>query len=200
MIVVGLARTVAGRPARRLERRVRRAGRDAHARPRSSCCVLRAFSSGCSALTGVEAVSNGVPAFRKPKVRNAQTTLVLMGAHRDRAVRRPHGARPHLAACTTPRTPATSSASTARTQPQPSLMAQVAAATFGMGSIPFYVIQAATALRAAARGQHGVQRLPAARLGARPRRLRAQGAEHPRRPPRLLERHDHPRRSPRSSC
>jgi hypothetical protein len=42
--------------------------------------ILRAFSSGCSALTGVEAVSNGVPAFRKPKVRNAQTTLVLMGS------------------------------------------------------------------------------------------------------------------------
>src|SRR4029079_6353088 len=41
--------------------------------------VLRAFSSGCSALTGVEAVANGVPAFRKPKVRNAQATLVLMG-------------------------------------------------------------------------------------------------------------------------
>ena len=29
--------------------------------------VLRAFSSGCAALTGVEAISNGVPAFRKPK-------------------------------------------------------------------------------------------------------------------------------------
>ena len=41
--------------------------------------VLRAFSSGCSALTGVEAVANGVPAFRKPKVRNAQSTLSLMG-------------------------------------------------------------------------------------------------------------------------
>ena len=41
--------------------------------------LLRAFSSGCSALTGVEAVSNGVPAFRAPKIRNAQTTLVLMG-------------------------------------------------------------------------------------------------------------------------
>ena len=42
--------------------------------------ILRAFSSGCSALTGVEAVSNGVPAFRAPKVRNAQSTLVLMGS------------------------------------------------------------------------------------------------------------------------
>jgi amino acid transporter len=41
--------------------------------------VLRAFSSGCAALTGVEAISNGVPAFRKPKSRNAATTLLLMG-------------------------------------------------------------------------------------------------------------------------
>ncbi|GAA4887301.1 APC family permease [Saccharopolyspora cebuensis] len=41
--------------------------------------VLRAFSSGSAALTGVESISNGVPAFRKPKSRNAATTLALMG-------------------------------------------------------------------------------------------------------------------------
>jgi amino acid transporter len=40
---------------------------------------LRAFSSGCAALTGVEAISNGVPAFKRPKSRNAATTLFLMG-------------------------------------------------------------------------------------------------------------------------
>ena len=44
--------------------------------------LLRAFSSGCAALTGVEAISNGVPAFKKPKSRNAATTLLLLGAHR----------------------------------------------------------------------------------------------------------------------
>ncbi|WP_030566813.1 APC family permease [Streptomyces aureocirculatus] len=42
--------------------------------------LLRAFSSGCAALTGVEAISNGVPAFRKPKSKNAASTLALMGA------------------------------------------------------------------------------------------------------------------------
>ncbi|MEO8518458.1 MAG: APC family permease, partial [Dermatophilaceae bacterium] len=42
--------------------------------------LLRAFSSGCAALTGVEAISNGVPAFKKPKSTNAATTLLLMGA------------------------------------------------------------------------------------------------------------------------
>jgi len=41
--------------------------------------VLRAFASGCTALTGVEAVSNGVPAFKPPKSRNAAATLVVMG-------------------------------------------------------------------------------------------------------------------------
>jgi amino acid transporter len=41
--------------------------------------MLRAFSSGCAALTGVEAISNGVPAFRKPKSRNAASTLLLLG-------------------------------------------------------------------------------------------------------------------------
>ncbi len=42
--------------------------------------LLRAFSSGCVAMTGTEAVSNGVPAFRAPERQNASTTLVLMAA------------------------------------------------------------------------------------------------------------------------
>ena len=41
--------------------------------------LARAFSSGCAALTGVEAISNGVPAFRRPKSKNAATTLLLLG-------------------------------------------------------------------------------------------------------------------------
>ncbi|UJP11728.1 APC family permease [Microbacterium sp. KUDC0406] len=105
--------------------------------------ILRAFSSGCSALTGVEAVSNGVPAFRMPKIRNAQTTLAMMGS---------------IAACLFAGLTALALISGVQyaenacdlvgfdcTTPQPSLMAQVAAATFGQGSIMFFVIQAATA-------------------------------------------------------
>jgi amino acid transporter len=42
--------------------------------------LLRTFSSGCAALTGVEAISNGVPAFKPPKSRNAATTLLLLGS------------------------------------------------------------------------------------------------------------------------
>src|SRR5216117_1243632 len=42
--------------------------------------LLRAFSSGCTALTGIEAISNGVPAFRPPVSKNAATTMIWMAA------------------------------------------------------------------------------------------------------------------------
>jgi amino acid transporter len=42
--------------------------------------VLRAFSSGCAAVTGVEAISNGITAFREPRSRNAATTMAMMSA------------------------------------------------------------------------------------------------------------------------
>ncbi len=42
--------------------------------------ILGAFSNGCAALTGIEAISNGVPAFKQPEARNASTTLVVMAA------------------------------------------------------------------------------------------------------------------------
>ncbi|MGP3929417.1 APC family permease [Nonomuraea sp. KM88] len=41
--------------------------------------ILKAFSSGCSALTGVEAIANGVPMFRRPRVRRAQRTELMLG-------------------------------------------------------------------------------------------------------------------------
>ena len=105
--------------------------------------VLRAFSSGCSALTGVEAVANGVPAFRRPKVRNAQATLVLMGGI---AIVLFSGLT--LLALISGVHYAENPCDLIGfdcTNPQPSLIAQVAAATFGMGSIPFFIVQAATA-------------------------------------------------------
>lgn len=40
--------------------------------------ILRAFSSGSAALTGIEAISNGVPSFKKPEIQNAQTTMMFM--------------------------------------------------------------------------------------------------------------------------
>jgi amino acid transporter len=41
--------------------------------------ILKAFAAGCSALTGVEAIANDVPAFRKPRVQRAQRTEILLG-------------------------------------------------------------------------------------------------------------------------
>jgi len=48
------------------------------AEPLALFLILRAFSAGCTALTGIEAISDGVPAFRKPESRNAAITLVTM--------------------------------------------------------------------------------------------------------------------------
>jgi amino acid transporter len=59
-------------------------GVPAAVQPLTTFLVLRAFATGCTALTGIEAISNGVPAFRPPQARNAGHTLlvmaVLMGA------------------------------------------------------------------------------------------------------------------------
>ena len=79
MVVYGLAREFFGDiapvpfDAERAED-VRRAGGEL-----SLFLVLRGFSSGAVALSGVEAISNGVPAFRRPESKNAATTLTVMG-------------------------------------------------------------------------------------------------------------------------
>jgi len=108
--------------------------------------LLRAFSSGCSALTGVEAVANGVPAFRTPKIKNARTTLFLMGGI---AITLFAGlmvtaliSRVHYAESGCDLIGWTQCA----TQPQRSLIAQIASATFGNNSVLFFIIQAATAV------------------------------------------------------
>jgi amino acid transporter len=46
--------------------------------PLTALLVLHAFSAGCTALTGIEAISNGVPAFQPPEARNAGRTLMVM--------------------------------------------------------------------------------------------------------------------------
>ena len=109
---------------------------------------LRAFSSGCTALTGVEAISNGVPMFRPPKARNASRTLLVMGAI---AVFMFAGitalsmvANVHVAEdpCDL-----VGFAGSCQTTPQLTVIAQLAAAVFGGTSSPmFFFIQATTAL------------------------------------------------------
>ena len=145
MVLVGLGRTIVGDVPVSVS-----AGYTVHADQVTQAglvlLVLRAFASGCSALTGVEAIANGVPAFRRPKVRNAQMTLTAMGLIAIvlfiglvamALITRVHYAEEPCdligwAQCAS--------------SPQPSLMAQVAAATFGGTSIPFYIVQTATAL------------------------------------------------------
>jgi amino acid transporter len=102
--------------------------------------VLRAFSSGCTALTGVEAISNGVPAFKHPKSKNAATTLAMLGAI---AVIMFGGVTAlalisHVHAGTLTGTP--------RGYVQPTVIAQVGRAVFGYSSPLFYVLQLFTAL------------------------------------------------------
>lgn len=48
-------------------------------RPLTPFLILHAFATGCTALTGIEAISNGVPVFRPPESRNAGRTLIAMG-------------------------------------------------------------------------------------------------------------------------
>jgi len=108
--------------------------------------LLRAFASGCAALTGVEAISNGVPAFRRPKIQNAQKTLMAMGGT---AIVLFSGlvivallAQVHYIDCTEF---VQFTGCGDGDDPQRSLIAQIASATFGNNSIPFFIIQAATA-------------------------------------------------------
>jgi amino acid transporter len=81
MIVVGVVRlTLTGEPLVAPSASVGVVGEDHQLSQLAlGFLVLRSFTQGCAALTGVEAISNGVPAFRKPKSRNAATTLAMLG-------------------------------------------------------------------------------------------------------------------------
>jgi amino acid transporter len=112
--------------------------------------VLRAFSSGCTALTGVEAIANGVPAFKPPKSRNAQITLLAMGTIAVSMfvgitvlalIAKVHITDPTTSSCLLQGVP-----DCAHT-PQRTVIAQVASSVFGgPHSFGFFYIQAATAL------------------------------------------------------
>ncbi|MEA2441046.1 MAG: hypothetical protein QOH76_2470 [Thermoleophilaceae bacterium] len=104
--------------------------------------VLRAFASGCTALTGVEAVSNGVPAFEEPKSRNAASTLVIMGVL---AITMFAGitALAMIADVHIAQAPGDLIGAPAGMQ-QATAIGQVGLATFGH-SVPFYLLQGFTA-------------------------------------------------------
>jgi amino acid transporter len=94
--------------------------------------ALRAFASGCTALTGVEAISNGVPSFRKPKPRNAAQTLSIMGTLAVSMFVGITVLALHLHAHAQP-------------SGNPSVISQIAAAVYGRHQVLFYLYQAATA-------------------------------------------------------
>jgi amino acid transporter len=109
--------------------------------------ALRAFASGTTALTGIEAVANGVPAFKPPKSKNAATTLMLMGGLACTmfagvtALALVADVRYAENACDL------EGFANCATEPQRTVIAQLAAAIFGGdGSFGFFYIQAATAL------------------------------------------------------
>jgi amino acid transporter len=105
--------------------------------------MLRAFSQGCTALTGVEAVSNGVPNFKPPKSRNAANTLSIMGGITI-AMFAGITALALAAHVRIAETPALLVGAPAGYQ-QRTVIAQIAAATFGGHSLWFYLVQAFTA-------------------------------------------------------
>ena len=104
----------------------------ATAAPLSIFLILRAFSSGAVALTGVEAVSNGVPAFKRPEPRNAAITLILMGASFGSLFSGISVLAGHMGIVADP-------------TEQQTVLSQVAAALVGDGWF-FWVVQVATAL------------------------------------------------------
>ena len=107
--------------------------------------VLRSFTQGCAALTGVEAISNGVPAFRKPKSRNAATTLLLLGAI---SVSMFMGliALARLTGVQIAEDPAVQFPGAPPSYVQQTLVAQLAAAVFDHFALGFYVVVIVTAL------------------------------------------------------
>jgi hypothetical protein len=94
--------------------------------------ILKAFSQGATALTGVEAISNGVPAFRRPQAKNAATTLAIMGVIAVTMFLGISYLATHVGGVI---------ASEER-----SVVSLIAIAIFGNNSIGFFIVQAFTAL------------------------------------------------------
>ena len=144
--------------------------------------VLRAFSGGCSAMTGTEAISNGVPAFKPPESRNAAVTLGIMAAilgvflvgvtHLAQVL--------HL-------TP----------MPTDTVLSQVGRAVYGNGGFLYYALQIATMAILFLGANTSFAGLPPSLLDPGPRRAHAPAVHEPRRQVGVLQRHHRPgRRSP----
>ncbi len=135
MIMWGLVKVGLGHPLRAESAHVHLAAQAKFSGLLLVWVLLRAFSSGCTALTGVEAISNGVPAFRVPKSKNAAATLALLGV---------------IAVCLFAGVTALALASHVHVLPPPhtqrTVIAQVGRAVFDGSSLLFYALQFVTAV------------------------------------------------------
>jgi amino acid transporter len=128
MVAVGLMRCATGCPTAEPLASAHELARTVG--PVSLFVVLHAFSSGSTALTGVEAISNGVPAFRRPQAANAARTLGVMGAMAIAMFIGISFLATHIDGITV--------------SEERSVVAQIAHAVFG-GGVGFYIVQAFTA-------------------------------------------------------
>jgi amino acid transporter len=92
--------------------------------------LMRAFSSGAVALSGVEAVADGVPAFRKPEAKNAAATIAMMGFI--------------LAACFFGVSLLASKLEPIPQEGEETVLSMLGEAVFGAGTLPYYVLQFST--------------------------------------------------------
>jgi amino acid transporter len=126
LIGTGVARLISGQPSAPIAT----PPADSNLQPLTIFLILRAFASGCTALTGIEAVSNGIQAFKKPESLNAGRTLIAMAAL--------------LAAMLLGITVLARTFHVLPTH-QETVVSQIGRAVFGVGPL-YYALQGATAL------------------------------------------------------
>jgi amino acid transporter len=103
----------------------------AGAEPLTVLLLLTAFSNGCTAMTGVEAVSNGVPAFKPPEAKNAAATMLMMAG---------------LSIAMFTGITLLAHAYHVVPSEQETVVSQIARGVFGGRGLPYYLVQAATML------------------------------------------------------
>ena len=172
MIVAGLVELVTGHVHRAVVPHALPAGTGAM----TLFVLLRAFSSGSTALTGVEAIANGVNAFRHPQGKNAATTLAVLGTIAITLFLGVSYLAVHVHAM-----PSSTD----------SVVSQIARAVFpagSFGSFMYYAVQGLTLLVLILAANTSFQGFPRLSALLRARRFRAAAVREPRRPPRVLER------------
>ena len=172
LIAVGAWRVLTGHRAAACRRPLTRPGTAAAAL--TLFLLLTAFSNGCTAMTGVEAVSNGVPAFKPPEAKNAAATLVTMAV---------------LSITMFLGITLLAQAYHVVPSEHETVVSQLARGVFGGRGHPVLRRAGRDDADPGAGRQHRLRRLPAARVDPRARPLPAAAVHEPGRPAGVLERH-----------